>query len=654
MSLYGNADDQKKRQRYQRNMMPRKRITDEHSVTHNGEHVHSDMSRKDAGHAGHAEDAGRVGDDGNDKSRDSAAMQPVLNHASTDETLNMSARPPRKRSHRGGVITVIVIAIITALSVGAQRYQSAGDLALTGSGRADTLTIGLKLPPNNLDIRNQSGSALDQVLIGNVYEGLVARASDNTVKPALAASWDSSADGKTYIFHLNEHMHFSNGHVLDASDVAWSINELVDKQYQDAAQLRNFKSIRALDANTVELDLTAPYADLLWVLTGRAGLIFDKDANFDMKTQAIGSGPYVVSKFVANSSVTFTANPRYWGKHAAQTKTVIIRYFADDNAAVNALKSSDVQVLAPVSENLATPFIKDPSRYVVQAGDDTDKYVLAFNCRGEKTADIRVRQAIRYAINHKELIASRGGADSALGGPIPSLDPGYEDLTGLYPHNLTKAKALMKQAGYSVDKPLKLSLTYANTYGTELGEQLRSQLKPIGIALNVHVVEFSTWLQDVYTNKNFELSLVDHNESHDFYQWADPDYYYGYDSKDVQGLYAKAMGATNDSEEAHYLALAARKVSQDAPADWLFNYRITTAYVKGVEGFPLNLNQTLLPLYDVTYTPATSGAAAQSSAQTQSDITTLSDAQARSDAVTSGVARAETLSSNVELSSRDR
>ena len=68
----------------------------------------------------------------------------------------------------------------------------------------------------------------------------------------------------------------------------------------------------------------------------------------------------------------------------------------------------------------------------------------------------------------------------------------------------------MAEAGYSTDKPLQLTLTYANIYGTELGDQLRSQLKPIGIDLKVNVVEFSTWLQDVYTNHTFDISLVDH------------------------------------------------------------------------------------------------------------------------------------------------
>jgi peptide/nickel transport system substrate-binding protein len=510
-------------------------------------------------------------------------------------------RRPGNGRRRSWIWIAIAVAVIAAI-VAALAFNRASKPAPTAAAK-DTVAIGLKLPPTNLDIRNQSGSMLDQILIGNVYEGLVARNAENQVVPALAKSWDIGSDGTTYTFHLNTGITFSNADRLDAGDVAWSINELVSKQYHGAEMLHNFKSVRAVDANTVEITLSAPYADLLWSLSGRPGLVFDQNAHYDAKTTAIGSGPYTVQRFVANDSISLKANPKYWGANKAKTANVLIRFFADDNAAVNALKSRDVQVLAPISENLAAPFRKDTANYTVKAGDDTDKFVLAFNSKGSKTSDRRVRQAIRYAIDHKAIIASRGGVDKPLGGPIPSLDPGYGDLTGLYPHDVAKAKSLLAQAGYSTSHPLQLSLTYANTYGTELGDQLRSQLKAVGIELKVNIVEFSTWLQDVYTNKDYDLSLVDHNESHDFYQWATPTYYYNYDNKDVQALYAKSLAATSAKESERYLAQAARIVSQDAPADWLFNYRVTTAWAKGVEGFPVNLNQTLLPLYNVVYRP---------------------------------------------------
>ena len=533
---------------------------------------------------------------------------------STDASLESRARGPRGGANdgkRGGATKrwlwiIIALIAIVAITIGvaiSRPGRVTGSDTINGNGgrTAERIAIGLKLAPTNLDIRNQSGSALDQLLIGNVYEGLVARDQNNQVVPALARTWDMSDDGLTYTFHLNEHMTFSNGDVLDADDVVWSITDLLDNQYHDADSLASIADVEAGDANTVVMTLSSPDSNLLWALTGRAGLVLDQDADYDAKTEAVGSGPYTVARFTVGDSVTLTANEQYWGESKAKTPTIVVKYYVDDNAAVNALKSGDVQVLAPITETLAAPFAADTDHYTVKAGDDTDKYVLAFNNKGEKTSDKRIRQAIRYAIDHDEIIASRGGSDAALGGPIPSLDPGYEDLTDLYPHDVEKAKALMAEAGYDEDHPLELRLTYANTYASELGDQLRSQLRKIGIDLKVSVVEFSTWLQDVYTNHDYDLSLVDHNESHDFYQWADPDYYYGYDNQQVQDLYAQAIAATDDKTRDELLAKAARIVSEDAPADWLLNYRVTTVWAAGVDGFPVNLNQSVMDLRDVTY-----------------------------------------------------
>ena len=521
--------------------------------------------------------------------------------ASTDATLNARAKTPKSTGPRKWVYVLVaviaVIAIIVAIAV--SRGKTGADGA--DGSKADTISIGLKLAPASLDIRHQSGSAIEQVLIGNVYEGLLSRDSDNNVRPGIAKSWDISKDGKTYTFHLNKNVRFSNGDKLDADDVAWSINQLKEKQYYNANQVESLDKAEAVDSDTVRLTLSAPDSNFLWYLTGRPGLVFDRNAKYDAKTEAVGSGPYTVESFDPASKMVLKANAKYWGSaHKPATEHVVLKFINDDNAAVNALKSGDVDVLSPVNATLAKSL--DTNTYRVSAADGSDKFVLAFNCANSKLKDKRVRQAIRYGINHKEIIASRGNVDYALGGPIPSVDPGYEDLTGLYPYNVDKAKQLMSAAGYSTDNPLKLTLTYANTYGTELGDQLKSQLAKIGIDLKINYVEFSTWLQDVHTNGDYELSLVDHAESHDFYKWTTPDYYFHYDGKEAQELYAKALKATDEKQSADYLKQAAKAVSEDAPADWLFGYRVTVACNKHVQGFPSKLSQTVLPLWRISKT----------------------------------------------------
>lgn len=525
--------------------------------------------------------------------------------ASTDSSLNEAEKYAYSGSKRKmgkmwlfslAIVFIVVFSAIFATLTTSNKPNKSNSVSEISN---KTISVGLKLAPTNLDIRNQSGSSLDQLLIGNVYEGLVARNATNQVVPSLAQSWEVSKDGLRYTFHMRKGAVFSNGDKLTAHDAEWSFNELIAKKYRGSNMVGKVESAKAKDDYTFEITLKEPNAKLLWALCSRSGLVFDKNAKYDAKTQAVGSGPYLIDKFVPNDRVVLKANPRYKGIHRAKTNKIVVRYFVDDNAAVDALSSGSVQALAPISGQLAKPFKDDSKRYDVSAGNGTDKFVLAMNMKGERTKDKRVRKAIRYAIDHKQIIASRGGTDLALGGPIPSLDPGYEDLTKLYPHDLQRAKELMKEVGFDESHPMDLTLTYPNIYGTQIGDQLRSQLKPIGINLKVNIVEFTTWLQDVYKNKQYDLSMVDHNESHDFGQWADPTYYYGYDNKQVQDLYAKAMLCADPKESNKLLAKAARIISEDAPADWLFNYRVVTAKVKNLEGMPFDMNQEILPLYNL-------------------------------------------------------
>lgn len=137
----------------------------------------------------------------------------VEDGATTDASLASRAKNPKKNSPKWWLIALAVVVVVAVIAGAAFAFGGKKDSknAASSGTYADTVTIGLKLAPTNLDIRNTAGSALDQILIGNVYEGLVARDSKNQVVPAIASSWETSKDGLTYTFHLNKNMTFSNG-----------------------------------------------------------------------------------------------------------------------------------------------------------------------------------------------------------------------------------------------------------------------------------------------------------------------------------------------------------------------------------------------------------------------------------------------------------
>lgn len=451
-----------------------------------------------------------------------------------------------------------------------------------------SVAIRLVAEPGNLDIRETAGAALDQILIDNVYQGLVSRTADQEIVPALASDYEVSADGLTYTFTLREGVTFHNGEELTPDDVVWSLQQVKDTaSYRDSDRLARVSSITA-EGQTITLTLSEPDSTLLWNLTGRAGLILKKDDTIDRKTKANGTGPYTLTDWKQGDSITFARNDAYWGTKA-QVAEVVFDYIPDTQAALNGALTGELDVLTGFDANL-TSQVEANGDFAVTLGKSTDKGTLAMNSTKAPLSDIRVRQAIRQAIDKKAIVEALA-AGATQYGPIPELDPGYEDLESVAPFDPEAARKLLAEAGA---EDITLTLTIPSFYGTTVSQILVSNLNDVGITLKVDAVEFSAWLQDVYINKDYDLSFVLHTEARDFENWANPEYYFTYDNAEVQKLYADSLAATDEQTAADLLKKAAKIVSEDMAADWLYNGASVVAIGSGVTGVPtVNTNERL-------------------------------------------------------------
>ncbi len=449
-----------------------------------------------------------------------------------------------------------------------------------------TLTVRLVLEPSNLDIRETSGAALDQILIDNVYQGLVSRTPEQEIVPALASDYTVSDDGLTYTFTVRGGVLFHDGSELTPDDVVWSLNEVKkNAAYRDSARLANVEKISA-DGQEVTLTLSKPDSTLLWNLTGRAGLILKKGDKTDRKVDANGTGPFTLESWKQGDSITLARNEDYWGDKA-RVAEVVFDYIPDTQAALNAALAGDLDIVTGFDATLKDQ-IEANGDFVLNLGASTDKGTLAFNSKKAPLNDVRVRQAIRQAID-KESIVEALGAGQTMYGPIPELDPGYEDLSAVAPYDPEAARALLKEAGA---ENLSLTLTLYNGYGTTVSQILVSNLNDVGITLKVDAVEFPAWLNDVYINQDYDLSFVLHTEARDFENWANPAYYFTYDNPEVQRLYAESVAATDEETAADLLRQAARIVSEDHAADWLYNGASVVAVGTNVAGVPtINVNE---------------------------------------------------------------
>ncbi|KDA04789.1 peptide ABC transporter substrate-binding protein [Microbacterium sp. CH12i] len=491
-----------------------------------------------------------------------------------------------------------IISALAATAVVLSACTGSPEPVKTSSGEPDlnaTLTVGLVLEPSNLDIRHTSGAAIEQILIDNIYEGLVTRSQDNAIEPRLASKYEMSDDGLTYTFTLNEGITFHDGTPLTSADVVASYESVrTDETLQGFADFANVAAITAPDASSIVITLTQPNQNFLFALTGPAGLVFKSGDATDLKTAENGTGPFTLQSWSKGSAITFARYPDYWSDPAGVAE-VVFEYIPDFTAGVNAALDGSLDVLTAVDPNLA-PQLEDSGDFVLTTGRTTDKATLAFNNAKPPLDDVRVREALRLAIDHDALVEATGSG-TTLYGPIPELDPGYEDLSDVAPYDPERAKELLAEAG---QKNLDLTLTIPAFYGTTVPQVLVSDFAKVGVTLEVDSVEFPTWLEDVYTNKDYELSYVLHVEPRDFGNFANPDYYFNYDNPEVQKLYAEALAEIDPDASAKLLAKAARIVSEDHAADWLYNGATITAVRPIVSGFPEDSINSRINLAGVT------------------------------------------------------
>lgn len=499
-----------------------------------------------------------------------------------------------RRTRRLALISAIAA---TAVILSACTGTAAPDPGATSPGKPDpdaTLQVGLVLEPTNLDIRHTSGAALEQILIDNIYEGLVSRTEDNEIEARLASDYEVSSDGLTYTFTLNDGITFHNGTALTSADVVASYEAVrTDATVQGNAEFADVASITAPDAATVQIVLNKPNQNFLFSLTGPAGLVFQAGDTTDLKTAENGTGPFTLTRWSKGNAITFARNDSYWGEKAGVAE-VEFQYIPDFTAGVNTALDGGVQVLTAVDPNLVSEF--EGTDFTLTTGRTTDKATLAFNNAKAPLDDVRVREALRLAIDHEALVEAVG-AGTTLYGPIPELDPGYQDLSDVISYDPEKAKALLKEAG---QEDLELTLTIPSFYGTTVPKVLISDFAKVGVTLEVESVEFPAWLEDVYTNHDYDLSFVLHVEPRDFGNFANPDYYFGYDNPEVQSLYTKALETVDADESAKLLAEAAKIVSEDHAADWLYNGETITAVSPAVYGFPKDSINSRIDLAGVT------------------------------------------------------
>jgi peptide/nickel transport system substrate-binding protein len=449
------------------------------------------------------------------------------------------------------------------------------------------MTIGFVLEPTSLDFTSTDGAAIPQALLLNVYETLVRQDESGEFKPLLAKSWTVSGDKLTYDFTLQSGVKFSSGADFTAADAAFSLNRVkTDWKTSVRSTLDVMKNAEAVSPTQLRITLNRPSTSFLFILSTRVGAMFSQTGVDNLAEKPIGTGPYVFTKWVQKDSITLDRNAEYWGSPAA-VQTMVLRYFADPTAMNSALLTGGIQVISTVQTPEALSQFDDTSKYQVLEGTSTGEVLLSMNNKAPALADPRVRQAITSALDRKAILETAwSGYGTIIGTHEAPTDPWFFDINP-YPYDAQRARDLLAQAGVA-NLTLSLKLPPVG-YAAAAAPLIISQLAAVGITVNDTNVDFPTWLKDVFGDKNYELTIVNHVEPRDApTMFGNPDYYIGYDNSDVRDLFSQADSELTEEAANQDYREALTQIAEDAPVVWLWSFPNLIVADADVQGIVVN------------------------------------------------------------------
>jgi peptide/nickel transport system substrate-binding protein len=453
--------------------------------------------------------------------------------------------------------------------------------------RKDSVTIAMVLEPPGLDPTTAPSAAIGEIVHYNVFEGLTKINVDGAVTPLLAENWGHTPDGKTYTFRLRKGLKFSDGSALTAETVKFSFERAKAPGSTNKAKkavFDNISSVVAHDEHTVILVLDKADSTLPFRLGENTAVILHPNSAATAATKPVGTGPYKLENWAKGSAVTLVKWDGHRDAAKVKLKKVTFRFINDPAAQVAALLAGDIDGMPRFGALPSLKQFQADKRFTVEVGSTAGKGLLAINNRKAPLNDVRVRRAITHAIDRKAFI---DGAQEGLGKPIGShfapTDIGYQDLTGMYPHNPEKARALLKEAG--INGPLNLTLTLPPpAYARKGGEIIAAQLAKVGINAKIENVEWAQWLSGPFKG-NFDLTIINHVEPLDYATaYADPNYYFGYDSAKFRGLVATLAATSNGQEKGRLWREIQRQLAEDAVNAWIWNPAQVAVFRKGLKG----------------------------------------------------------------------
>lgn len=490
------------------------------------------------------------------------------------------------------LVTALVLSCVALIPVGGWAQQAGGSLIVQAPAE-----------PPGLDLTASPASAIATTIHYNVQESLIKVDKTGKLVPWLAERWYTT-DNLNYTFFLKRGIRFHNGREFTGSDVKFVLERAMNPEtkHPHTAHYKDIASIHVRDNHTVTISLKRQNASFLLNLARQGSVMYPREAVETMKSHPVGTGPFIFSEWVRGDRIVLTKNKDYHVKGLPYLDKVTYRFIPDPNSALAALKAGDIDVAAFGLGPEQVPDLKKDPRFQVAVGDTTNDVILSMNNSKKPFDDVRVRRAITHAINKDEVIkGAMFGLGRPLGSNVDPLNPYYVDMTKAIPYDPERAKKSLGEAGYpnGFDAVLKVAPQYYYTVRT--GEVLVNQLAKVGIRVKIEQIEWGQWLSQVYRDANYDMSIIGHAEAWDAHNYANPKYYFRYDSPKFQQVFQESEVTINDKKRRELYADLQKIMADEAPVVWLFVHPRLLVAKKGVQGFWKDVPIPALDLSEVAW-----------------------------------------------------
>jgi peptide/nickel transport system substrate-binding protein len=450
--------------------------------------------------------------------------------------------------------------------------------------------------PATLDPLSPANTADGRSILFNVFEGLVKPAPDGALEPAAAEAYRIEEDGMVYVFTLRRGLRFHDGTEVSPGDVEFTLNEAVRAGFSGFGQIR---TVEITPAGEIRITLKAPDPEFLPYLT--IGVV--PKNNPDREKNPVGTGPFSIQNYAAQQSLSLVKNPHYWRPGTPGLDKVTLVFVADSNALLLALRGGSID-----GASLTGALVQQlsPELFDIVPSPSNAVHLLALNNAVPPLDDVRVRRAINYAVDLREIIDTAFyGRGTPSGSPlIPGLSRYYEpSLADPYPADPDRARRLLEEAGYGAGFSLEITVPSNYSMHVDTAQVVVNQLERIGVTATIRLVDWAAWLSGVYRERQYQSTIISLDANNvsprsflSRYYSTGGSNFLNYRSEAYDRVYDAAQVEPGEAERAALYREAQSIVSADAAAVYIQDILGFLVFPRGRFGGVINY-----PLYVVDF-----------------------------------------------------